>query len=91
MILRGEEVVRAPKQRDFFVNIFQKIPKRYLFWPFFFSNFCLRRKKFSQNSVFIMVCESSENEFGQLEKKSIKFRKFFENSPPRENPRSAPV
>ena len=59
-ILRGE---RATKKRDFSLEIFQKKPTT----PFlgFFSKICLRRRKFGQIRVFIVVWESSENQFGR--------------------------
>ena len=48
----------------------------------FFSKDFLRRRKFGQNWVFIVICENSENQFGRPKKSSIKFRIFFENPPP---------
>ena len=42
---------RAPKKRDFFVKIFQKVPKNG-FFDLFFSKICLRRRKFGQNGPF---------------------------------------
>ena len=36
----------------------------------------LRRRKFGQNSVFLVLKESSENQFGRPKKKVLK---FFEN------------
>ena len=52
-MLRGE---RAPKKNDFLVKIFQK-------------KATVRRKKFGQNRVFIVISESSENQFGRPMKK----------------------
>ena len=76
-ILRGE---RAPKKRDFLVEIFQKVPKNAFFG--LFSNICLRRRKFGQIMVLIVVWESSENQFGRPKKRSKKFSIFFGKSAP---------
>ena len=53
-----------------------------VFRPVFFSKFCLRRRNFGQNRVFVMLWESSENQFGRPKKMSTKFLNFFENPPP---------
>ena len=74
---------RAPKKRDFFVKIFQKVPKK-----------CPKRaQKFRQNRGKTRLWESSKNQFGRPKKKGRQnFGKFFANPPPpRENPRSAPA
>ena len=90
---------RAEKTR-FFIKIFEKVPKNAFFG--LFSKICLRRTNFSQNRVFLLLWESSENQFCRLIKKEIllKIRPPRENprsaqenprsAPPRENPRSAP-
>ena len=47
------------------------------------SKFCLRRRKFGKNSVFIMIFESSDNQFVRPYKISAKFLKIA--SPIRKN------
>ena len=50
---------------------FPKSAEKRLFWPVFFSSkICLRRRKFGQNRVFTVICESSENQFGRPKKRS---------------------
>ena len=52
------------------------------------------RQKIDLNRVVLAIWESSENQYGGPKKNSkmlIKFRKVFENPPPRENPGSAPA
>ena len=84
---------RAPKKkRDFFVNIFQKVPKNGLFDCFFFK-ICLRRRKFTHNRGKTVLWESSKSQFGRPNKKVVKILENFlkiRPPPPRENPRSAP-
>ena len=60
--------------RNFLVDIFG----RNAFLACFFSKFCLRRRNFGQNRDFLVLWESSENQFGRPKKRSIKFRKIFE-------------
>ena len=62
--------------------------RRTPFWPAF-SKFCLRRRNFGQNRVFVLLWKSSQNQFGRPKKSRQNVRKFFENPPPREKPRSA--
>ena len=62
--------IGAPKKREFSLNIFQKAPKNAFFWPVI-SKFCrkiLRLIKFDQSRVFLMLWESSENQFGRPKK-----------------------
>ena len=78
---------RAPKKRDFFVKIFQKVPKNGFFDCF--SKICLRCRKFCQNrgkTVLWEIWESSKNQFGRPKKKKSRqnFQFFFENPPPLE-------
>ena len=53
---------RSPKKRDFFVKIFQQVPKNGFLTVF--SKICLRRRKFSQNPGKTVLWESSKNQFG---------------------------
>ena len=71
---------RAKKSRDTFAKVFQKLPKTPLFGLFFKS--CLRRRKFYQTRVFILVWEGSENLLGWTKEKkcSSKMSKLFWNS-----------
>ena len=66
----------APEKTQFFGQNYPKCLKR-LLWPVFFSKFCLRRIKLGQNRVFLMLWESSENQFGQPKKSRANFRKFL--------------
>ena len=82
LVLRGE---RAPKKLNFLVKIYQKCLKTPFFWPFF-SKICLRRRKFGQIWVFIVVSESSQNQFGRFKKKvDIFFKMFFKIRHPLKN------
>ena len=67
---------RAPKKRDFFVKIFQKLPKNG-FFDCFFSKICLRRRKFCQIRGKSVLWKSSKNQFGRPKKKRSKFWNFF--------------
>ena len=70
------------KKCEFLVKFFQKDPKNDFFFCLF-SNICLRRRKFNQNEVFIVIWESSKNHLVRPKKKFDKiFEIFFENSPP---------
>ena len=60
---------RAPKKRDFFVKIFQKVPKNGFLTVF--SKICLRRRKFCQNRGKTVLWESSKNQFGRPTKKKV--------------------
>ena len=60
---------------------FPKNDLKRLFWPVF-SKFCLRRKKFDKNRVYVMLWESSEDRFGRPKKRSTKFSNFFLKSAP---------
>ena len=64
----------APKKCDFFMSKFSKKCPKTAFLTCFLKDF-LRRRKFGQNSIFLVLYESFENQFGR----------------PKENPRSAPV
>ena len=72
--------LRRAEKTQFFGQNFQKVSKIF-FWPLF-SKFRTRRRKFGEHRVFIVICESSEDQFDRPKKKkrSIKFRKFFENA-----------
>ena len=52
----------APKKRNFLVNIFQKVPKT----PF--KNFACGTENLVAKRVFIVIWESSENQFGRPKK-----------------------
>ena len=53
---------RAPKKREFLVDVSQKVPKNAFFLAFsFFRKF----RKFGQTRVFIVIWEGSENQFGR--------------------------
>ena len=58
---------RAPKKRDFFVKIFQKLPQNG--FSDCFSKICLRRRKFCQSRGKTVLWESSKNQFGRPKKK----------------------
>ena len=66
---------RAPKKRNSLVKNFQKGTKNAFLACF--SKTCLRRKKFDQNGVFIVVWESSENLFCRPKNKVNKICEFF--------------
>ena len=68
---------RAPKKRDFPESALIR-----LFWPVFFSKTCLRRIKFGQNGAFIVIWESSENQFGRPKKIDKIFENFSKIRPP---------
>ena len=79
---------RAPKKRDFFVSIFQKVPKNGFFDLFF--------KNFPKSASFYCSGELRKSIRSTWKKNDCRnFRKFFENPPhpppPRENPRFAPA
>ena len=57
------------------IKIFQKVPKNAFLAGF--SETCLWRGKFRQNGVFIVIWESSENQFVRTEKKATNFSIFF--------------
>ena len=61
---------RAEKKRYFLVKIFKIVQKKTLLWTFL-SKFCLRRRNFGQNRVFLLVWEISENQFDRAEKKTF--------------------
>ena len=63
---------RAPKTRRKF---FKNCPKTVFLNCF--SKFCLRRRKFDQNIVFLMLEESSESQFGRPKKKVVKIFEIF--------------
>ena len=60
LILKGE---RAPKNAIFLVKVFQKMPKN-AFLACFSQNFACGAEFFFQIWVFIVISESSENQFG---------------------------
>ena len=76
---------RAEKTQ-FLVKIFQKVLKNG-FFDLLFQKIACGAEILA--SVFLVLQESSQNLFDRPEKRSSNFRKFFE-TPPRENPRSAP-
>ena len=82
--MRGE---RAPKKRDFLIETFQKVPKN-AFCGLFFKNLPAA----GQIWVFVVVSESSQNQFGRPKKKVDNiFKKMLTiPPPPREIPRSPP-
>ena len=61
-----------------FQNVGQNFPKvpTNAILDCFFSKFCLRREKLDQNRVFLLLWESSDNQFGRPKKRSTNFRKF---------------
>ena len=69
------------------------MPKN-VFFGLFFKILPAAHKNLPQQGlwVFLVLCESSENQFGRPKKKVDKiFKKFLKiRPPPRENPRSAP-
>ena len=56
------------------VKNFPKRGRKRMFWNVF-SKICLRCRKFGRNRVFLVLWESSENQFSR-------HRKNFENTPP---------
>ena len=67
----------------FFGRKFPKKCLKMLFWPFFKNLSQNRRRKLGQNRVFILVWESSENQFGRTKKKFDKiFKNCFKVRPP---------
>ena len=75
IIYTNLEGKRAPKKRNFFVNIFQKVPKNASL-DLFFEKICLQCRQFGQNGVFIVILESSENQFGRPKKNRQNFHFF---------------
>ena len=69
--LRG----RTSKKRTVFRSKFFKNCFRKLFLPVF-SQFCLLRAKFGQNSVFLVFSQSLKYQFSQPKKRSTKFSIF---------------
>ena len=67
---------RAEK-RDFMVKVFQKAHKN-AFLACFLKKW-LRRKKIIQSKVFIVIWESSENQFGRPKKSREKFPRKISN------------
>ena len=65
---------RAPKKRDFVVNIFQKVSKNGFLTVF--SKVCLQGKKFCQNRGKKVLWESSKNQYGRLKNKLEIFLKI---------------
>ena len=70
---------RAPKKKRFFCQNFSKSAQKRLF-DLFFQKFVCGTENFYQNSVFLVLKESSENPFGQPKKNPL----------PSKNPTSAP-
>ena len=79
------------KNAIFLVKNLQKVSTNAILACFF--KICPRRRIFGQNRDFLMLCESSENQFARPKRKVDKISNFFENAPPppppREKPRSA--
>ena len=69
-----------PKKRNFLVKFFEKKVPKNAFFGLFLSKW-LRRRKFIQNRVLILICESSENQFGRPKKRVDKFFDFIKNPP----------
>ena len=65
----------APNELNFLVNIFQKVPKN-SFFGLFFKNLPAEQKIWS-NGVFIVIWESSENQFGRPKKMVDKIFNFI--------------
>ena len=61
----------------FFVKIFQKVLK--ISFLAFFQKFARGAQSLGQYRVFIVIDESSENQFGRPKKISRKISIFFEN------------
>ena len=55
----------AEKKNNFLVKFFQKLPKNLACFSACFFLFCLRRRNFGQNWVFLVLWESSENQYGR--------------------------
>ena len=73
--------MRQKKTRDFFVKIFQKVPKNGYFDLFFQKFENLNLVKLNKKSIW----------FGRPKKRSSKFlKKILKIRPPRENLRSTP-
>ena len=69
---------------QFFGQNFPKMPKN-AFLACFFLKICLRLKKFGRSRVFVVLSESSENQFGRPKKKISKiFKTFFKIPTPPE-------
>ena len=68
----------------------KSLKKRFL--DRFFSIICLPCRKFGQNRVFLVIWESSDNQFGRPNKRSTKFSIYLSKirPAPREIPRTAP-
>ena len=90
MYTNFEGGARAKKECDFWPKFSKKCRKPSIFG--LFSKICLRPGKIGQIRVFIVVGESSENQFGWPKKNVDKvFKTFLKIPPPREIPRSAPA
>ena len=63
-----------------YTNFPKKFSNAFFFRPIFLKT-CLRQRKFCQNVVFIVIRESSENQFGLPKKNVGKIFDFFQKSP----------
>ena len=64
---------RAPKKRDFLVNVFQKMPKKYFFFVFFIQNFACGAQNLAKTGSFEF--------FGKIGKGDKIFEVFLKISP----------
>ena len=76
----------APKKRDFFVKIFQKVPKNG-FFDLFFQKVACGPKKLAKTASFYCFTRARKINLVELLEKKVVI--FFQNPyPPREIPRS---
>ena len=61
------------KNAIFLVKNLQKVPQNACFW-YVLSNICLRRRKFGQHRVFLVLWQSCENQFSRL--KNFRFDRW---------------
>ena len=64
-----------PKKKAIFWSKFSKKCLKSGFWPF--SKICLQRRKLGQIKVVIVICKTSENQFGRPKKKVDETFKIF--------------
>ena len=80
-IYTNSEGERAPKKRDFFVKIFQKVAKNWLFWQFFQKLAC-GAENFAKIGAKQCFGRAQKINLVDLKKRSSKFLKFFWKSAP---------
>ena len=82
MLYTNFEGERAPKKRDFLSQFSKKMFKNAQI-DLFFQKFACGAEHLAKHGVFLLLYESSENQFGRPKKKVIKiFENFLKIRPP---------